>query len=248
MRSGAKTKHSIFFFSDMDGQEIKKIGFRQSKCTAVISSNHKTLSVDVRNHKPGALVIDMDFCRRKSLKVRPFLHSIKKEMMNLLIFLTKSAQIEFEDLIATGIIYSVSIEIPEAEKLFDSVEAFHDQSTKPKDQPEIRREVSFPCLLKKIGCSGLVSATIVDLSSGGMKVKIEGSIEHWETGDEIRYSIIKNPTDTSSHVHGLAKVRWRKAHTENESAIHLGLMFHGVPPNAITEKSTLDGAKTELAS
>lgn len=76
-----------------------------------------------------------------------------------------------------------------------------------------RVDVSIRCLLKRVGSSGVISGTIVNISQSGLRVECEGLLLEWLEDDEVRFSVSEEHHVFGNHFYGAGRLRWKQAHS-----------------------------------
>ena len=225
---------TIFFFSDIDSSKYSKEKLGTSGYIAIFSSDQTRLSEQIAALKPVALVFDCDYCKKKSLRFRGFLERMKKEKPDIPIFLINAPIAEFSDLLVEELVYSVIEGVIPAETLVQAVSACHKLQVRRLARTPLRYQVTLPCLVKRIGSSGVVHGHICDISPNGMKVVLDQDTTHWSDGDELRFSLLiakRLPASEPQHLDGYGHVRWNRVETNLSSTeqIAMGIEFGVIP-------------------
>lgn len=240
MQTQAASTQRLFFFTDLGTESPQKRRMIARMPNSIISSNHQTLTADLRSHKPHALIMDISFCKRKSLGVRGFLEGLKSDLKIIPIFLINANFSEFEELISRNVVYAVLPGLPDPQELTNSVARYYAMRKKTGANNVLRQDLSAQCLIKRIGSSGIINGLVVDLSTDGMKVQLPDTVKNWESGDEVRFSIAR-PEGASAvdHIQGRATIRWTKSPEKGQGASVVGLSFSEIPEQSRSQLSEM---------
>ena len=230
----SKITKNIFFFSDLDSSKFTLEKLAASGYTAIFSSDHARLTDQVAAVKPVALVFDCDYCRKKSLRFRGFLERLRQEKPDIPVFLIKASITEFSDLLVAELVYSVVEGIIPGETLARAITSYHELQSRKRGKNPLRFQVTVPCLVKKIGSSGVVHGHICDISPKGMKVELDRDPTHWSEGDELRFSLLISgplPESDPRHLDGYGHVRWKRLETHLllTDKVAMGIEFATIP-------------------
>ncbi len=238
---------NILFFSNMqlsneDLSQTLSAGF------AIVHSKGKARLIDeILTLKPVALIVDAKYCAQRSMKCDFLLQKIQYSIRATPVFLVNATDVDYISMMADNLIYALIKGPPDFVRLLASLRQYRESSRSRAAATPVRNTVSVPCLLKKLGTSGLIHGRICDLSPKGMKIVLDRDCEDWITGDEIRFSFAKS-SDKSSHLDGYGRLRWSEkvAHAPGVVAVKLGLEFCQLPLPTLHE--FLDILNTSRAS
>jgi hypothetical protein len=207
------------------------IGKSQQEGFEIVASKGKSRIIDeIISLKPFAVAIDGVYCESRSMKATFLLQKIRHVVQTTPVFLFNSDDANHVKLMADDLVYAVITGPADLGKLTCAIKKYINTPKRGGRSERVRSQVQLPCLLKKLGTSGLMQGKICDLSPKGMKIVLERPCDDWSTGDELRFSIPKK-SDTTSHLDGYGHLRWSKKQEVGNGFfnVHLGVEFSQLP-------------------
>lgn len=221
---------SILFFSNFKVpsdvlSEVNSAGFE-----VVYSKGKARLIDEILTLKPAALVVDGKYCSERGLKCDFLLQKVRHSIRETPVFLVNTTDVDYVKLMADNLIYAIMKDQPDFKRLLSSIQRYFEAGRARAELTRIRSSVSLPCLLKKLGTSGVLQGKICDLSPKGMKIIVERASDDWIAGDEVRFSFSRIG-EKSAHLDGYGCVRWfeKVGGASDPQGVQLGLEFSQLP-------------------
>ncbi len=234
--SSIENVQNILFYSNTEFSSEESEKAKSSGYNIVYSKNKARLIDDIISSKPVAILIDGQYCEQRKMKAVFLLQKIRSVAKARPVFLVNASHVDHVDLMVEELVYAVISGLPNVARIITALDKFLDARKQGYGPGRIRNTVQVPCLLKKLGTSGLLHGNICDLSPKGMKIVLERSCEDWTAGDEIRFSIPKK-SDKTLHLDGYGRLRWTEKQNADEGVgrVQLGLEFSQLPLQTLHE-------------
>jgi hypothetical protein len=203
----------------------------QKEGFAICNSKGKARLIDeILSLRPVALVVDSKYCEQRSMKSQFLLQKVQHSLGNTPVFLMNATDVDYVQLMAENLIYAMMKGKPDLVKLVASLRRYLESNKRRASSATVRNLVALPCLLKKLGASGLLQGQICDLSPKGMKILLERPREEWAVGDEIRFSVAKAGA-SGAHLDGYGRLRWAEKINDVQGSVkmNLGIEFSQLP-------------------
>jgi hypothetical protein len=217
----------------IDEQEIAS--FNAARFDLVFSKGKARLVDEIIRIKPQAIVIDAVYCNERGTSVGFILPKIQKVLNGTPVLLVNGSDIQHLDLLKKNLVYAVFSNKFSWIKLRSTLISYRQSLKIYRAGQAARHTVSVPCLVKKLGTSGLIQGKICDLSHHGMKIELDKSSLDWATGDDVRFSF-KNG-DRNVHFEGHGQLRWSVSDEIRPGmrVIKIGLEFTQLPSTTTFE-------------
>lgn len=229
-------RHMILIYSNASFNCEALSKANQEGFELIYSKGKSRLIDEILSIKPFAVLIDGEYVSQRSMKPAFVLQKIKHVVRSTPVFLFNSAEVDHVQLMAEDLVYAVITGRPDLSKLISAVKRYISTPKRGANSDKVRTPVQLPCLLKKLGTSGLLHGKICDLSPKGMKIILEKPCDEWMTGDEIRFSIPRK-NDSSSHLDGYGHLRWSQKQNVGQGFVNvqLGVEFSQLPLTTLYE-------------
>ena len=226
----------VLFFSNLQFTESELLSFA-SKGYSLVSSKGKARLIDeVLSLKPFGLVIDVKYCAQRSLPCSFILQKLQHSLTGIPVFLINGTNINYLELIQNELVYAFLKDDVSLIRLAGALDQYSQIGKRGGGPDRMRFGVSVPCVMKKLGSSGLAYGQICDLSPKGMKVVLNVEQQDWLAGDEIRFSF-NQCGDRGVHLEGYGRLRWALKHEGKPGSqmTRLGVEFSQLPKPTLVE-------------
>lgn len=189
------------------------------------------LSAEISSLRPFALVLDVKYCTANGFSLRVLLQKLNPMVGKVPVFLINASNINYLELLGNDLVYAVLKQDQSIENLGAALIRYQDLYKKHRDHALMRFGVSLPCLVKKLGSSGLLQGVIKDISPKGMRLELELKPDDWTAGDELRFSFTSSKKEGASYLDGFGHLRW-SMHEEEKPGIkkvRVGVQFSQLP-------------------
>lgn len=212
--------------SDQEYDSFKSRGFD------VKLQNHPDLFLElVSTVQPFGLIVDGKLCGSALASPGGLLQKIQKLYPGVPVFLLNATGAQRYELLKSDLAYAVFPQGANLYTILAAVSRYQCMLQSAGAKSKIRFGVSLPCMVKKIGASGLIQGEICDLSPNGMKVRIDAEQIKWEAGDEVRFSL-NQKTSTAGQLEGFGQLRWSITDEVRPGVkeTRMGFEFSQLPP------------------
>lgn len=223
-------RHTILIYSNAIFSSEALAKANQEGFELIYSKGKSRLIDEILSNRPFAVLIDGDYVGQRSMKPAFLLQKIRHVVRSTPVFLFNSFETDHVKLMAEELVYAVVSGNPDLSKLIDVIKKYISTPKRGAQSDKVRNKVQVPCLLKKLGTSGVLSGKICDLSPKGMKIILDKPCDEWSAGDEIRFSIPRK-NDSSSHLDGYGHLRWSQKQNVGQGFVNvqLGVEFTQLP-------------------
>lgn len=229
------SKVPILLFSNLKISDQEISSFSAAGFDLVFSKGKARLVDEIIQIRPQTIVIDAIYCNERGASLGFLLPKIQKVLNGTPVFVVNGSGVQHLDLLKNNLAYAVFAKDFSWIKLLSSLINYR-QSLKvyPAGQ-RVRHKVSLPCLVKKLGTSGLIQGKICDLSHHGMKIELDKSSLDWTTGDDVRFSFKNGQRNVHFEGHGQLKWSITDEITPGMRVIKIGLEFTQLPSTTTLE-------------
>lgn len=188
--------------SDQEYDSFKSRGFD------ITLQNHADLFLHlISSIRPFGLIVDGKLCGSALSSSSGLLQKIQKSYPGVPVFLLNATGAQRYELLKSDLAYAVFPPGANLSTVLAAISRYKSMLQSAGAKSKIRFGVSLPCMVKKLGASGLVQGEICDLSPNGMKVRIDAEQIKWEAGDEVRFSL-NQKTSSAGQLEGFGQLRW----------------------------------------
>jgi hypothetical protein len=232
----AGTPKVVLFFSNLKISEAEATAFSAAGFSPVFSKGKARLVDEIMTLRPVAVVVDARYCIQRTASASFLLPKIKKSLNGAPVFLINSTCVRNFDLLKANLAYAILPHETSMDKLLSALLNFCMMIRGVSESNRIRHKVSVPCLVKRLGTSGLVKGQICDLSPKGMKIVVDLQPVDWSAGDELRFSFAKAGASTQ-HFEGHGQLRWSVTDELGPGikVTRMGLEFSQLPTATLVE-------------
>ena len=226
----------VLFFSNIQVLEADLAELRSKDFDLVFSKGKARLIDEILSDRPFAVVLDAKYCKERSAPVDFLLPKIHKSLNGTPVFLIKASGVERLEILKNDLAYAVLQDESGLAGLWAALLRYGQMVKSAGSSNRIRHGVSVPCLVKKLGTSGLIHGEICDLSPKGMKVLVDRQSLDWTPGDEVRFSFSRIG-HKGAHLDGYGQLRWSVT-DEVQPGIkvtRMGLEFSQLPAPTLQE-------------
>ena len=226
----------VLIFSNMQFESPQLSKANADGFSLVYSKGKARLVDEILSIRPVGLVIDADYCQRRGMTCQFLLQKVQHSLGNTPAFLINGKELDYIKLMADNLLYAIIQGKPDLGKISSSLKKYLESNKRRSELTRVRNDVSVPCLLKKLGTSGLVQGKICDLSPKGMKIVLDRPCDEWAIGDEIRFSFT-GATQKGGHLDGYGRLRWYEKNNVPPSGAtaRMGLEFSQLPQPTLYE-------------
>lgn len=222
---------TVFFVSKKIISHDDATNFKREGFDLISQKCFDEVVADSRTRPPFAIIVDGALCGSQLCSPSGLLSKIQKNVPGAAVFLINATGVQRFELLKSDLAYAVFPNSTKISDLLVSISRYDRMLTTAGAKSKIRFGVSVPCLVKKLGASGLVQGEICDLSSNGMKVRVNSEELNWQTGDEIRFSFDQK-TRQAGNLEGFGQLRWSVTNEIKPGVkeTRMGFEFSRLPP------------------
>lgn len=198
---------AVFFVSKQTISNEDVRDFARDGFDLIAQKNFEDLLTSSASRRPFAIIIDGDVCGGQLCSAGGLLSKIQKKLSLPPVFLINATGVQRFELLKSDLAYAVFPLHTKLSAVLPAIIRYDRMLEAAGAKSKIRFGVSMPCLVKKLGASGLLQGEICDLSPNGMKVRVNSEDIDWQTGDEVRFSL-NQKVSNSGHLEGYGQLRW----------------------------------------